>query len=307
MDSHSCVVKNSEKKVKKIHISDWPVGGGRKTPGDPLSPVAVVTCATLNMEFDMSRIAISGSCVTENAGMEKVIETLITNPNIRFLIVCGRDSHGHNVAQAFSALKQKGIDDEHRIIGATGTMPYLKNLTLEQVERFRSQIEVVNLSNETDTEKIMHTVDECIDHDPGAFDGKEPKSMQNNSIMASPNETFLSDPKGHFIIYPFGNDIVVEHYDSKNKMDAKIIGKNAEEICHTIARLGLIGEFEQSTEHACYLGRELQKAEIALKSGIRYEQDSEIAIKSDNMTQDKQDKKEVKDKNQEKDEYGWYD
>lgn len=302
MESRFCVVQAGKGTLKKVQVSDWPHGAGRRIVGNSLSPVAVVTCATLNMELDMSKIAVAGSCVTENTGMEKVIETLITNPNIRFLIVCGRDSYGHNVAQAFSVLNENGMDSEQRIIGATGTMPLLKNLTSDQVERFRHQVVVVNLADETDTQRIMKTVEECIEHDPGAFFGEVPQSIRNISIGALPNERFLHDPNGHFTIYTFGKDIVVEHYDSGNNLDAKLTGRNAEEICHTIARMRLIGEFEQSREHACYLGRELQKAEMALKHGVGYEQDSDMEINSCLA----QDKNETKEKNL-KDEYGWYD
>jgi len=51
-----------------------------------------------------------------------------------------------------------------------------------------------------------------------------------------------------------------------------IRGKTAEEICDEIIERGLISDIE----HAAYVGRELQKAEIALRTGRSYLQEKEL-------------------------------
>jgi tetrahydromethanopterin S-methyltransferase subunit A len=103
-------------------------------------------------------------------------------------------------------------------------------------------------------------------------------------IDAKRTSEFVFDKKGFFYIYldKRRNRIVVEHY--KNiKRDARvdvssgeiqriIVGQSAEEIGHTLAKLEIISR----VDHAIYLGRELQKAEIALKRGIKYEQGEEL-------------------------------
>ena len=53
------------------------------------------------------------------------------------------------------------------------------------------------------------------------------------------------------------------------KLMATVCGRNAESLCHTIVRENLVSRME----HAAYLGREIQKAQIALNSGLNYEQD----------------------------------
>lgn len=58
----------------------------------------------------------------------------------------------------------------------------------------------------------------------------------------------------------------------RGKPELVIKGKTAEEVCEEVARRGLIEEIG----HAAYLGRELQKAEIALKLGRGYLQDKEL-------------------------------
>jgi dihydropteroate synthase len=55
-----------------------------------------------------------------------------------------------------------------------------------------------------------------------------------------------------------------------------IKGKTAEGICSKIVEMGLITRLE----HAAYLGSELAKAEIALRIGKEYIQDSQLFKKS---------------------------
>ncbi|WP_456418588.1 dihydropteroate synthase-like protein [Methanocaldococcus infernus] len=62
---------------------------------------------------------------------------------------------------------------------------------------------------------------------------------------------------------------IVATYFKKNKPILSIRGKKAKEICDTILKLNLVESFS----HCMYLGRELSKAEIALKIGKKYNQD----------------------------------
>jgi len=143
----------------KVKIgNDYPPEEGRYVRGNDYSPVAV--CVILDT-FDfaippelnklvMSGIdagaALSGMLQTENIGIEKIICNIVANPNIRYLILCGRESSGHMPAESLVALKQNGIDDNIRIIGSTALTPNLSNIPVELVDRFREQIvEMVNL------------------------------------------------------------------------------------------------------------------------------------------------------------------
>jgi tetrahydromethanopterin S-methyltransferase subunit A len=97
-------------------------------------------------------------------------------------------------------------------------------------------------------------------------------------ITAEKNKQLQFDNKGFFVIIldKEKKKIIVEHYLNKEKekgmtgkLNKIIEGTNAEELCHTIIREGLVSR----TDHAAYLGRELQKAETALKNNLPYEQD----------------------------------
>ena len=85
-------------------------------------------------------------------------------------------------------------------------------------------------------------------------------------VKAEENKMFVRDKKGDFRIWIAGENIVCSHEK------ATIIGWDAKSILDTVLRLDLVSRLD----HAGYLGRELKKAEIALKLGKNYVQDEEL-------------------------------
>jgi tetrahydromethanopterin S-methyltransferase subunit A len=77
--------------------------------------------------------------------------------------------------------------------------------------------------------------------------------------------------KGFFVIHVDARSgrIVVEHYSYSRRIKNKFVGSTAKSLCDTIVRRGLIAD----ASHAAYLGRELMKAEVSLKAGLKYVQD----------------------------------
>lgn len=281
-----------------ICLDEWPKVAGRYYLGNKQSQVAVCVLASvdllekMNAEKMLGNIAICGKAVTENIGVEKIVQNIVSNPGIRFLILCGKESHGHYVGQAIKCLIESGVAEDGKIIGALGPMPTVKNLTAEQVETFRKQVKIIDLIDCEDAEKILQHVDECCRNAPQVFQSALAMQAMQPTIAKHVEATDVQlDPKGFFtILVDRENDrIVVEHYVAEwdeeakknysgdwqscvrsNKLDKVFHGKTAEELAHTIVRENLISRYE----HAAYLGRELQKAEQALKDGKPYEQDA---------------------------------
>ena len=155
---------------KKAPADGWPVISGDYIVGDPESPVAVTTLAS-HIEADLSGAAIAGPCKTENLGIEKVVANIISNPNIRFLILTGAEVQGHITGQSIQALHENGADpDKKKIIGATGAIPFVENIPLDGIERFQNQLEIVDLIDTEDTGAINAKIKECVEKDPGAFE-----------------------------------------------------------------------------------------------------------------------------------------
>ncbi len=101
-------------------------------------------------------------------------------------------------------------------------------------------------------------------------------------VMARENKKMVFDPKGFFVIFLNDGEIVVEHYENVKKegklevetgdLDVVIKGVDAKSICDTIVEMGLVSRLD----HATYLGRELEKAEIALRNNTEYTQCEDI-------------------------------
>ncbi|MDL2246686.1 tetrahydromethanopterin S-methyltransferase subunit A [Methanobrevibacter sp. OttesenSCG-928-K11] len=155
---------------KKATAEGWPVISGDYITGDPESPVAATTLAS-HIEADIGGTAIVGPCKTENLGVEKVVANIISNPNIRFLILCGSEVQGHITGQSFVALHENGCDPEKKSInGATGAIPFVENVPLDGVERFQQQLEIIDMIDVEDISAIQAKINECVEKDPGAFE-----------------------------------------------------------------------------------------------------------------------------------------
>ncbi|MEA2046774.1 MAG: tetrahydromethanopterin S-methyltransferase subunit A [Euryarchaeota archaeon] len=138
----------------------WPSIRGDYSVGDPDSRIAVVTLAS---QFQVEGAAICGPCKTENLGVEKVVANVISNSNIRFLLVCGSESRGHLPGDTILALHMNGIDESGRILGSKGAIPFIENLPPEAVSRFQRQVVVIDRIGHTDTEEIAGLVREHRD------------------------------------------------------------------------------------------------------------------------------------------------
>jgi tetrahydromethanopterin S-methyltransferase subunit A len=155
---------------KKSPASGWPIVKGDFQPGDANSPVAVMTCGSHLDEKGIcdGGAAICGSCKTENLGLEKVIANIISNPNIRFLLLCGTEVKGHLAGQTMVALHKGGVK-EGRVVGAEGAIPFIENLNDAAIKRFQEQVELVNIMEAEDTGAIKAKINELKGRDPGAF------------------------------------------------------------------------------------------------------------------------------------------
>ena len=150
---------------EEVPLYPW---AGDFVPGNPESPVAVVTLSG-KLKLDMGRVAIAGPMKTENLGVEKVVANVISNPRVRFLIVAGEEVRGHRSGHTIQALHANGVDEKGRVVGARGAVPYIENLEPEARDRFRAQVEIVDMVGTTDPGAIVARADELASRDPGSF------------------------------------------------------------------------------------------------------------------------------------------
>jgi len=127
------------------------------------SRVVVVTVGSNKERFSDIEALLVGSCKTENLGLERIIVNVIANTAIRFMVVAGSEVVGHRSGNAMVCLHREGIDDEGVIKDATGAVPRIENIGPEAVERFRRQVELVDMVGIDDPDLIARTVRELDD------------------------------------------------------------------------------------------------------------------------------------------------
>jgi tetrahydromethanopterin S-methyltransferase subunit A len=129
-----------------------------------------IAVVLLNIDYiPPNYVAIYGKLKTENIGIEKIVANVISNPYIRYLAICGNDIKGHKSGKSLIALNKNGIDSNHRIIKAPGAIPYIENLNQKAIERFRNQIEIIDLIDVDNSNKINNLLRK--------FNLKSPKSF----------------------------------------------------------------------------------------------------------------------------------
>lgn len=160
---------------------DYPPEEGRYLRGNDYSPVAVAII--LNCDADKipreienlvragieSGAPLSGTVQTENIGFEKIICNIVANPNIRYIVLGGPESEGHLTGEALKSLMKNGVDEKKRIIGTKAPHPYLYNISMEMIERFRKQISLVDVQFEADPDVIRKAVWSCHQEKPVEF------------------------------------------------------------------------------------------------------------------------------------------
>jgi tetrahydromethanopterin S-methyltransferase subunit A len=272
---------------KAGHGASWPVVDGSYVLGDPAAPIAV--CALTSDELlkplaGLSGVAIAGEVQTANLGIERIILNITANPSIRFLLLCGKESRLFRPGQTLEALMENGVDPQGRVIGAQGYEPVLQNISREQIDVFRNQVELIDWVGEREMGALQERIGSLVTRNPGRFEasweGKDARETaaagQARFLPIRPGgrrEPLIYDPKGYFVITldRQAGQIVLRHYQPDHAPAHEMRGRSAESMVLGLLREGLVSQLS----HAGYLGTELAKAEAALRLGnaVRYEQD----------------------------------
>ncbi len=218
---------------EKLREMGWPMNPGTFEIRDPASPVAVV-CPAQDVVLQSAAInygaAISGPMITPDRGVELVITNTISNPNIRWIILAGRDS-GHLAGDVLYCISKYGVDPKtRRVLNAKcPTNPYIMNLSDEVIERFCKQVKIINLLGgykEEETERVkeeLGLVIRCCIQEPG-----------NAIALINGEDTlYLFDP-GKEDFEPRIVDLSVEkigvYYEGYHRVGTTIHTKTIEEV-----------------------------------------------------------------------------
>ena len=138
----------------------YEMGNGRTLAICTLSDMSllgeIISCKDI-----MQKIFLVGRLLSENRGIDKILHTFYNSPQLKCLILCGRDVKGHLPGQALVSLHDFGIEDGGHIIGARGNSPILKS-TKEEITYFRTNVEIMNLIDSRDIRQIKLLIDKLI-------------------------------------------------------------------------------------------------------------------------------------------------
>jgi len=135
--------------------------------GDPKSSLTICTLSSMDLmkqisESDlMKKINVVGRLLSENKGIDSLIRHVISNKNIITLLICGKEVSGHNAGQSLVALHKNGVDENNRIISATSPDPLL-TITKAEVEKFRSQVKIVEKIGEINFTTIKQIINSLL-------------------------------------------------------------------------------------------------------------------------------------------------
>ena len=257
----------------------WPPLPGDYTVLRYAAPVAVCTLGDAGLAAAVAagagpEVAITGTLTTENLGIERLVRNTITNPHLRFVLVCGTEVEqriGHHPGGTLLALVENGTDDKGRVIAAPGRRPRLRNITADEIAHFRAHVEVIDLIGTTGPATVLAAAGRCAARDPGPAP-PPPGGQAVSARRAAPAGRTVADPAGYLVVHADAARrlLVIEHYRNDGLLTAVIEAGNATDGYASVLAAGLVTRLD----HAAYLGRELARAEHALAGGARYRQDA---------------------------------
>jgi tetrahydromethanopterin S-methyltransferase subunit A len=107
----------------------------------------------ISRTYLMNNVLIAGRLLSENKGIDAMIAFTIKHPELKRILICGKEVKGHRAGQALLALASNGMDLSGRIIVAASPNPIVTLCALE-VDTFRRQVQIIDLIGTVDIGRI---------------------------------------------------------------------------------------------------------------------------------------------------------
>ena len=125
--------------------------------------VAICTLSSIDLlemisrSYLMNKVLIAGRLLSENKGIDAMIAFTIKHPELRRILICGKEVKGHRAGQALLALASNGMDLSGKIIGAASPNPIV-TLSAQEVDTFRRQVQIIDLIGTVDIGRIARVL-----------------------------------------------------------------------------------------------------------------------------------------------------
>lgn len=131
--------------------------------GNSNASIAICTLSSLDLLKKISssdllnNISIVGRLLSENKGIDSIINYVYQNKKVKKIIVCGKEVWGHKAGHSLFELYKNGVNDEGRIINSNSPDPFL-TVSKSQINYFQTKITLINMINETNYNKIKEKI-----------------------------------------------------------------------------------------------------------------------------------------------------
>ncbi len=131
--------------------------------GNNESSISICTLSSINLlkrisdSNLMNNIAVVGRLLSENQGIDSIIQNVISNKKNKIIILCGKEVSGHKAGHSLLALHKNGINNDGRITGSNSPDPILM-VSKTDVDKFRNQVKIINKIGTTNYSEINKLV-----------------------------------------------------------------------------------------------------------------------------------------------------
>ena len=135
--------------------------------GNVDSTLAVCTLSSMNLLRKLgnsetrNHFFIAGRLLSENKGIDSLLKYLHETPQIKTILVCGKEVSGHRAGHSLLQLHKNGIDKNKKIINSSSPDPYL-TISESKIHHFQNHTTLINLINQTSYSVISEKIKTLI-------------------------------------------------------------------------------------------------------------------------------------------------
>jgi tetrahydromethanopterin S-methyltransferase subunit A len=248
---------------------------GDFTVVDAAASTIVLAAGGRTLAKELTASAPSGLCMVVRLHSAEdaahLLRASTANLAVQNVICAGDDEPERPLAAAVLKL---GRGDEI----PSGPIGSLMNAIASQLEpkdlaALRKRIDFIDMLGCSDVRKVAAQIQGAQSQSRQANAGFVTRATESGVdrliVPTDVRNDLRPDKTGHFRIRVEERSIVAEHFDNKDQLLRVVEGKTARDICLTLIRNGWVSKLE----HAAYLGRELARAELALRRDQPFTQD----------------------------------
>ena len=134
--------------------------------GNDKSSISICTLSSINLLKKiansnlMNSISVAGRLLSENKGIDSLIQNVVSNGKIKIIILCGKEVSGHLAGHSLLALHKNGINYDGKILESKSPEPILK-VSKKEIDVFRNQVQIINkigTTNFSDIKKLVNSL-----------------------------------------------------------------------------------------------------------------------------------------------------